>query len=96
LAVEPLLLLELLGCGCGCAELELLGVKVLLLLETGHDETGVPPSTSQVILGASAQFVPTRQITLSVFIDDELLGETVLLLLGETTLLLLETWQDET
>jgi hypothetical protein len=90
-------LLELLDCSCCCcAELELLGVKALLLLEAGHDETGVPPSISQVICGASAQFVPIRQITLSVFRDDELLDKTMLLLLSKTTLLLLEAAQDGT
>jgi hypothetical protein len=87
-------LLELLDCGCCCcAELELLGVKTLLLLETGHDETGVPPSALQVIWVVSAQFAPTRQLTLSTFKDDELLDKAILLLLellDKTTLLLLE------
>jgi hypothetical protein len=66
--------MELLDVG---AELELLNGLLLLLLETGHEEIGVPPSAVQVLWEVSAQFTPIRQFTLL----DKLLDEMILLLL---------------
>jgi hypothetical protein len=56
-------------------------LELALSLEAGQDETGIPPSASQVIWVVSAQFTPTRQITLSAFRDDELLDNKTTLLL---------------